>query len=349
MRIGAAGMLFLAGVLGMRTSAGAECAEMTAQQKARQEAIRKSLAAIEAELQKYGGGSWEEWGRKLAPFRDAVNRKVAPKHGLRIRADEWRFIVLDKIDNEPAEEAIVHFDRQLKARGIDLIVVPIPGKLSIYPDFICPEVGCDRLVAVAAKRMMKTLLECDVEVVDLFTVYRDRRLATNDKPPLYYYHEDSHWRNLAAQIAGERIADRLKRCEVVGKTLAAGNRYTTKVEERIKKSNADTILSVYDAKTNAYHPDEPGTRESPFILTGDSYSKYNCGQGAHLPAQVARLVGLPLTYDSTSGLSAEVPRDTARKEQQGNFLAGRSAFVWTFAWMSLQGRKDWAKVDLPKR
>ena len=69
MRRGVAAVLFVAAVLGMRTSAGAEPADRAAEQKARQEAIRKALANIEAELQKYGSGSWEAWGEKLAPFR----------------------------------------------------------------------------------------------------------------------------------------------------------------------------------------------------------------------------------------------------------------------------------------
>jgi alginate O-acetyltransferase complex protein AlgJ len=313
----------------------------------RQEAIQKTLANINAELQKYGGGSWEEWGNKLAPFREAARKRTPPKNGLRIRGDEWQFIVLDRMDNDAARKAIVHFDRQLKARGIDLIVVPLPGKLSIYPDFVFSDVACDRLAAVAAKRMMKELLENDVEVVDLFTIYRDKRLETQDKTPLYYYSEDTHWRNLAAQMAGAQIAERLKRYDFVQKALAAGNRYSSKVEKRqTTKNNPDTVLAVYDSRTNAYHPDEPGDAASPVVITGDSYSKYNCQQGAHLAAQAALHIGLPLTYESTEGLSSDVPVLMARLQKEKNFLANRKVFVWTWIWMSYQGRKDWAPVDL---
>jgi alginate O-acetyltransferase complex protein AlgJ len=315
----------------------------------RKAAIRATLANIDAELQKHGGGSWEEWGRKLAPFREAVKKRTPPRNGLRIRGDEYQFIGLDKMHTDAAEKSIINFDRQLRARGIDLIVVPLPAKLSVYPDYVCPDVACERLVAVAAKRVMKTLLENDVEVVDLFTVYRDHRLAHGDQQPLYYYSEDTHWRNLAAQIAGEQIAARLQRYDFVQKALAAGNRYTAKIEERrTTKNNPDTILAVYDGRTNAYHPNEPGVTDSPVIITGDSYSKYNCEQGGHLAAQVARHIGLPLTYESKEGLSSEVPVVMARMQRESGFLANRRVFVWTFIWMVFEGRKDWAVVDLGK-
>jgi hypothetical protein len=113
-------------------------------------------------------------------------------------------------------------------------------------------VACDRLVAVAAKRMMRDLLTNDVDVMDLFTAYRDKRQETQDKTPVYYYHEDAHWRNLAAQIAGEKIGERSRRYDFVQKALAGGNRYTGKVEvRRTTKNNPDTLLGVSDSKTGA--------------------------------------------------------------------------------------------------
>jgi hypothetical protein len=84
---------------------------------------------------------------------------------------------------------------------------------------------------------------------------------------------------------------------------------------------------------------EPGVEDSPVVITGDSYSKYNCGQGAHLAAQVALRIGLPLTYQSSEGLSSSVPILMARLQKEKNYLANRRVFVWTFAWMVFQGTR----------
>jgi hypothetical protein len=167
------------------------------------------------------------------------------------------------------------------------------------------------MVAVSVKRLLKRLLENDVEVVDLYTPFLEFRRQNEDKP--LFYDRDSHWRNLAAQIAGEKVAARLKRYAFVQEALAAGNRYS--VTPKFRPDKPDDLLVVLDSKGGMYRD----AGDSPIILTGDSSAMYNMNDLiAHLPAQVARHIGMPLTFGP----------NTAPVDFKGR-LAGRRVVIWT--------------------
>jgi len=310
--------------------------------KARAEAIAGTLKAIDQELAAHGG-SFEAWGKSVQPFRDDLKAKWSTKDNFRFIGQDASVIQIDGFDGRPEGkrpfDAIVAFDKQLRARGIDLIFMPLPDKLAIYPDKVVVSDGAagrparvpaDRMVCVSVKHLMKRLLEAGVEVVDLYTLFRDWRLKNPDKP--LYYNRDSHWRNLAAQIAGEKLAERLNRYDFVTKALAGGNRYTVKPEYRADKP--DDILTVREAKSGAYYRDDP---RSPVLLTGDSNTMYNMSnQIAHLPAQVARHVGMPLAFVAPTFGDAPV--------KLKSHLAGRRVILWTPIARGLAG--PWPVVDL---
>src|SRR3954468_2400028 len=64
--------------------------------------------------------------------------------------------------------AILDFQQQLKARGIDLVVVPVPPKASIYPEKIVPgfEVRAND-PAPALHRFYDELRSAGIDVLDL--------------------------------------------------------------------------------------------------------------------------------------------------------------------------------------
>jgi hypothetical protein len=59
---------------------------------------------------------------------------------------------------------------------------------------------------------------------------------------------------------------------------------------------------------------------------------------------VALRIGLPLDYESSEGLSPDVPLLMARFQKEKNCLANRRVFVWTFVWMSFDA-KGWELVN----
>jgi hypothetical protein len=106
--------------------------------------------------------------------------------------------------------AIVRFRDQLKERGIELLVMPVPGKPSVYPEmlwrcagekgngFYSPTVG-----------FMHKLQRQGVEVVDLITQFQQVRDEEPADAP-YYLARDTHWTPKGVELAAEAAAQRLR-------------------------------------------------------------------------------------------------------------------------------------------
>jgi len=73
--------------------------------------------------------------------------------------------------NDPLK-AILAFRGQLAARGIRLLVMPVPNKESIYPERLTRRAGRDDLVVCGQTRqLLERLRASGVEVLDLFEVF----------------------------------------------------------------------------------------------------------------------------------------------------------------------------------
>ena len=317
---------------------------------ARAEAIRSTLAAIQAEAAAQGG--WDAWYARIKPLQEDFARILPGKWPWPARQDyvfygrSLQYLMMEGWDKHPEGQdpaaAIRHLDRQLKARGIDLILMPIPDKISIYPDYLSEKAPADRRVFVQAKQLLGRLAQEDVEVIDLYTMFYNYRREQGEGAPLYYV-RDGHWRNRGARLAGEQIAARLKRYGFVQRALAAPSPYETRPGARTDGVKADDdLLQVVLKDGGKFYTDAGG---SPIVLTGDSFSMYNMGNGAMLTAQVARHIHMPLTYVCREGLAQDMPAELANREARGGFLKGRRVVVWTVRGRCL-AEKGWQAVDL---
>ncbi len=72
--------------------------------------------------------------------------------------------------------AIRSFRDQLQARGIRLLVVPVPNKESVYPEMLARRAeGAGVVVCEQTRRLLDQLEQCGIEHVDLFDVFRRAR------------------------------------------------------------------------------------------------------------------------------------------------------------------------------
>ena len=104
--------------------------------------------------------------------------------------------------------AIVRFRDQLKERGIELLVMPAPGKPSIYPDLLWRTAG-DKGFYSPTLALIQKLQRHGVEVVDLGTRFHQVRKA-NPADDSYYLARDTHWTPKGARLAAETVAQRLR-------------------------------------------------------------------------------------------------------------------------------------------
>jgi alginate O-acetyltransferase complex protein AlgJ len=366
------GRVLPAAVLVFIAAATAQAAEPTTQPttapaspaEARAQAIRQTREALEAELEAHGG-SWEAWAKHIEDFRAELEQVRSGPYSIE-GLDGWHFnrgsvllLLEDQLsqreDRPDPLEAIVDLDRQLKDRGIDLIFVPVPDKLSVYPEKFSAKVPADRQVTPVVRRFMLRLLEADVEVVDLYRPFLARREQNGEDRPLYFTC-DTHWRSQAARLAAGEIAQRLKRYPFVCRALVDGNPFTTEpvvasalaglLDEPQRSAvladdgQKDRCASVCRRDGGRYR-DVP---DSPILLTTDSFGQVHHVRSAHLSAYLALETGLPVTWMQGSASGPNIPWMLARKGP--DYLRGRRVVIWTSVARLLYTQK-WRAVKLP--
>lgn len=341
----------------------------------REQAIAQTRAVIAGHVKSHGG-SWEAWGRSLEKFRADLREHLARKDWVKHGIDDFKFMgktldvaLMDQLPAEPAAtvpatqsaaspqrdplETIIATTRALQARGIDVIVVPIPDKIAVYPDKLSVNAPEDRLVAVAMYRAMDHLLANGVEVVDLYTLYRDYRQASGDKVRLYQK-MDTHWHNVAAQLAAGEIVRRLKRYDFVQEALKKDNPFVVKADTRAGKSDLagkdgkarvaadpdlnDAFRAVAFADGRPY-ADDP---DSPIVMFSDSFGMLNMHNGGYTPAQVAYGIRMPIAHVCREGIGPQVPVTLAREEK--GKLGKRKVVIWTCVAREFASAKRWVPV-----
>jgi hypothetical protein len=105
--------------------------------------------------------------------------------------------------------AIGRFRDQLRERKIELLVVPIPGKPSIYPEMLwrSAAIGGGGVPSPTLSLIQK-LNRQGVAVVDLFSRFRKAR-EENPKEQLYLA-QDTHWTPEGAKLAADCVAEKLR-------------------------------------------------------------------------------------------------------------------------------------------
>ncbi len=328
--------------------------------QARSLAIQAALKQIEAQVNQHGG-SWEAWAKQLKVFRGDLGRRGPG----RISDGKWVFINTSRhmlrknsLDRPKGEggpiEAILSLDRQLKQWDIDLIVMPIPDKVAVYPDQLSRNAPEDRRVAIQMYRLMKDLLEADVEVINLYETFADWRKAHGDAQLLYHRY-DTHWMNRGSQIAAQEMADRLQRYAFVQKAQSKPNPFVARrglapgradigkhMKEKVESDKAffDAYLGIHRRDGQGYE-DVP---DSPVIITADSFGRIMGEYYSFTAAQVAYHIHMPVMRLQGMGSGPRIASMLA--DEGADYLKGRRVFVWTgVARQFLKSR--WHIVDLP--
>lgn len=235
--------------------------------------------------------------------------------------------------------AIVDFNDKLKARGIELIVVPVPTKATIYGH----KLG---LPAPAATDPLPTFLEVlrgkGVDVLDLTEAMQ--KAAT--KAPMHCT-TDTHWSPQAIELAAETIYTQLK-----GKPWAVA-KDTYKTETQTIDYGGDLVGLADDPSippesftVNRVLTSEgqvvPEDTSSPVLVIGDSHTLFchdpqMVTDGAGLSDHLALRFGFPVDLTGIRGSASTAVRqqmllDQIRSAKNGkDYLGSKKAVIWCFA------------------
>jgi hypothetical protein len=109
--------------------------------------------------------------------------------------------------------AIVEYRDQLRQRGIELLVVPVPSKASVYPDMLTRRfAGRPGDFRSPTEDLLEELGQRGVRTVHLFDAFRRARRndTSSGSGKAYYLAEDTHWTPEGARIAARAVAEGLR-------------------------------------------------------------------------------------------------------------------------------------------
>lgn len=244
-----------------------------------------------------------------------------------------------------AVRAAVAFRDALRERGIRLLVLPVPNKESIYPDWLNQAAARPtRVINPVTRDFLAGCREAGVEVVNLFAVYSMER-GSNPEP--LYLGQDSHWSPAGIEFAARAVAERI------------GNRGSVRfasrpvpldvhgdlvrmlrspvLESRIAPERVETIQVI-----GANDPDAASV-----LVLGDSFSRIfqtDAPRDAGFIAHLARHLGQPVASLVNDGGGATLVRQELHRRPE--LLAGRKTVVWEFTERDLQlAAEGWQIID----
>jgi hypothetical protein len=260
--------------------------------------------------------------------------------------------------------AIVDFRDRLSARGIQLVLVPVPGKASVYPEMLTRRAEQSQvLLGGHTSQLIAQLEKRGVLVVDLFAAFdRARRTQAAGDPTRLYLARDTHWSPSGMRLAARAAAEKIRELDCIGRT---GVRYDLKpvrvqrrgdvvamlrvpaIEKRIPPEEVDCRQVVLRDSGQPY-ADDP---ESEILVLGDSFSRIyeqDAPGSGGFAAHLAYELGTPVaSLVNDGGASTLVRQSLATKPQ---LLEGKRVVVWEFVERDIRfGLEGWQRVALPGR
>jgi len=258
--------------------------------------------------------------------------------------------------------AIVSFRDQLAARGIRLLVVPVPNKESIYAEMLTRRAeGIDVALCPETRALLSQLAAAGVEVVDLFEAFAAaKRGRYGPDSAALYLAQDSHWSPVGAELAARLVA---QRCVQRGWIRPGAADYACKplsfrrlgdvlqmlqspqVERHVEPEEVHA-RQVVDRSTGALCKDQP---DAQVLVLGDSFLRvfeHDEPRAAGFLAHLARELKQPVAaVVSDGGASTLVRQDLYRRR---GLLADKRLLIWEFVERDiLSGAEGWQFVPLP--
>jgi hypothetical protein len=238
--------------------------------------------------------------------------------------------------------AIVDFQQQLKQRGIDLILLPVPSKATIYPEKILPDVDLhSENAAPFLERFYGELHSRGVDVVDLMPLFLQER--ANERGPIYCK-TDSHWSGFGCVLAAQTVAGRLREkfpSQPRKNYVAEWKEVTIKgdlvdlLSSKTKKPESERIAVRAISEQEIGAPVNPDPN-SPLLVLGDShtlvYHDFHAERSG-LIDQLAQEIGFAPDLIGTRGSGATAVRISLYRHARKNpdYLSKKKVIVWCFA------------------
>ena len=257
--------------------------------------------------------------------------------------------------------AIVDFHHQLRARGIELVVVPVPPKAAIYPEKIVP--GFDLAShdpAPVLRQFYEELRAAGIDVLNLSPVLIQNR--EHARGPVFCK-TDTHWSGIGCVLAAQAIAEHARRKLAAPRVrkeyvsdwneVQISGDLTGLLPPDARKPGPEkiSVQTVSEKVTGATVEPDPN---SPVLVLGDSHTLvYHdfLAERAGLIDQLALELGFAPDLIGTRGSGATPVRINLyrRSLRDPGYLAKKKMVIWCFAAREFtEATEGWAKTPVAK-
>jgi alginate O-acetyltransferase complex protein AlgJ len=259
---------------------------------------------------------------------------------------------------------IVDFHRQLEKRGIEMYIMPVPARATIYPESVLGSEPFARHRAIPdldprPQELFSVLREHGVQVIDLTPTFLDQR--EHSEHGSVFCPSDTHWTPYGITLAAKMVAAEIKEkpwFEAVPKQKYR-QRWTT------SKINGLLYRNYENASGMALEPDSVRMRrilletqeglekfgrshpQSPVVVIGDSNTVRWTQYRSALYHSLAFELGFPVDVLSSSGGGANESRlNLIRKfRAEPEYLEGKRVVIWCFSMRSFTNTpKGWIPI-----
>jgi len=265
----------------------------------------------------------------------------------------------DNKGHQAAMSAILDFRDQLAAMGIELLVVPVPGKASVYPDQLTTRAD-GPMLHTPTDSLLQELNQADVQTVNLLQVFRTARNQPDHET--LYLPRDTHWSPVGLRLAAKVVARKIREMTDFGPVHPQAYETRSAVVHRLgdivrmlqapmvnRLYPADTIRceQVISSTTGELYEDRD---DSPILVLGDSFLRIyeqDEPKSAGFIAHLARELSIPLSsIVNDGGASTLVRQELTRKPEM---LRSKKLVVWEFIERDIRfGLEGWQHIQLAK-
>ena len=287
-----------------------------------------------------------------------------------------------KLDNPV--QAILRFRDQLKAKGVELLVVVVPGKPSIYPERLTGSTsGAGAPIRSHGKMILDSLSKLGLHTVDLYTPLLAAKVGDADLGPLYL-NDDTHWTPRGAElaaavialnvrlladagvvdigedevefVASDSLADRmgdigemsgLNKFNVFKVQRVTGHVVSQQDISEHKEPPADSLSDSTVVRDTTRTPFKDDFRKSKILILGDSFSRIyqtDAPVNAGWIAHFAKNIGRPVSSIVSDGGASTLVRE--KLARKAGVLKGKKLLIWEFVERDLRfGAEGWKEVD----
>lgn len=325
----------------------------------------KYLRAFESRLEKENAFvkktrplyQWFAWN----VLRDPGEKALRADSGFLFYRQDVEFLVrphpwnADSLDNPI--ETVLSFRAELERRGVELLVVVIPGKPSVYPEFLNPTMyGASGDGISPGLAFLDSLDAHGVQTVNLYSEFRKEKIRDGENDFLYL-NTDTHWTPRGAEVAAKAVASKIRKFPFYANLARIPLTDSLVLVERsgdiATMADLEKAFPVQTVEANVVKnakgaPLKSDFRNAQILILGDSFSRIyetDAPMSAGWISRLAKNLHVPVSAIVSDGGASTLVRE--KLVRRSGVLKNKKLLVWEFVERDLRfGAEGWKEVRL---